>query len=229
MWPEWSAWAWWIIALGLTPALALPRLYDHRKSLMAWLKRNKFSSIIVVVVVLISIVLIIVKLFNMNVLTQIPEKLADDRPVKPYLTLMGAEVRGDDQGEEEFSVSLQNNSDIPAEEVISQLILIPDFLNLAVPPIIGDKMTTNSMGPHGPQLRQWMGVQLKPGTNPAFIMFQIKYSSPLSNKLYSGRFYHKFLGWPAEDESFERKLVGTNMDEDDWIEEYIKKHEIPMF
>ena len=227
MWPEWSPWTWWAIALGLTPFLVLPTLYDHRKNLIAWLKRNKVISI-VGVVALIAIVLVTIELFDTKVL-QVPEKFSYSRFERPYLTLMGSEVRRNDQDEEEFTFFLQNNSDISAEEIIKQLIIIPNISNMAVTPIIEDGVTTSSMGPHGPRMRTWKGIQLNPGTNPAFIVFQIKYSGPLSNKLYSERFHHKFMGWPAEDESFERRLVLTSMDENDWIEEYMKKHEIPMF
>ena len=34
MWPEWSAWTWWGIALSLTPFLALPTIYDYRHALI---------------------------------------------------------------------------------------------------------------------------------------------------------------------------------------------------
>lgn len=30
MWPEWSAWTWWAIALGLTSLYAVPWLYRNR-------------------------------------------------------------------------------------------------------------------------------------------------------------------------------------------------------
>ena len=226
MWPELSPWEWWAIALSLAPALAFPTLFEMRSNIAAWCNRNKIISAVGVAALIVS-VLVIVKLFDANVL-QVPEQFAYSRVARPYLTLVNAEVFKNDKSTEEFSVSMQNNSDLPAEDVVGQLVLIPDSSDMDVPPIIGEKLTTSSMGPRGPQRRLWMDVYLQPNTRPAFIVFQMKYNGPLSNKLYSERSYHKFLGWPAEDESFERKLVGTTVDENNWIEEFIKKHEVPM-
>ena len=37
MWPEWSAWTWWGIGIGLTPFLAVPTIWDRRHSLATWI------------------------------------------------------------------------------------------------------------------------------------------------------------------------------------------------
>ena len=36
MWPEWSAWTWWGIALALTPLLVLPTIWDNRAAI--WMR-----------------------------------------------------------------------------------------------------------------------------------------------------------------------------------------------
>ena len=33
MWPEWSAWTWWGIAVALIPLLAGPKIYDYRRDI----------------------------------------------------------------------------------------------------------------------------------------------------------------------------------------------------
>lgn len=40
MWPEWSPWTWWGLALASLPLYAVPTVYDYRIKILAALKSN---------------------------------------------------------------------------------------------------------------------------------------------------------------------------------------------
>ena len=155
------------------------------------------------------------------------EKLANDRPARPYFSLTRAAIQKSTQGKEELSVSVKNNN-IPAEKVVSQLIIIGESIDPTAEPLHSERIeTANAVGLNLP-IRQYAPlIGLKQNTRSAFAVFHIRYTDPLSNQTFSQAFFLKFFGWPEQEKSFKRELDHATIDERTRMERYMRERGIP--
>ena len=157
------------------------------------------------------------------------KKLVNDRPARPYFTLSRAIIQKNAQGKEELAVSVQNNQ-VPAEKVVSQILIIGEAIDPTIAPI--DSITienANAVGINA-KVRQYVTlIDIKQSTRPAFVVFQIKYLDPFSKKTFSQAFFLKFLGWTTQEKSFRRELNNADIDERNKMERYMKEREIPRY
>ena len=153
------------------------------------------------------------------------EVLTNGRPTRPYFTQTQAAIQDVLQSTKALTVSVQNN-DIPAQNVVSQLLVLEESLDPTIEPIHTKRIeNANIVGPSGTLSQYWF-VDVKRNARPAYILFQIRYADALSNETYSQALFLKFLG-SSQAGTFIQQLVNASSDEKTRIERYLMERGIP--
>ena len=160
-------------------------------------------------------------------LIQSDRQFVNDKSSRPYFSTAGSDIQKLFQGSWILTVSVQNN-DIPAQDVSSQLLVLPESLDPTKAPLFTNR--EESANPIGPRMifnHRWWPITVNRNTLPAFIVFQIRYSDSLSNETFSQAFYLKFLG-TSQDGTFIQQLMNADSYEKTRMERYMKERGIPM-
>ena len=157
---------------------------------------------------------------------EISEKLASERPTRPYFTQTQTAIQNVSPGIRILPVSVQNN-DVPAKDVVSQLLVLEESLDPTREPLHTKREEpANAVGPRGIFSHYW-SAQIRQLIRPTFIVFQIRYTDALSNETYSQTLFLKFLG-AAQDGTFFQQLFNASSDEKTRMERYMRERGIPM-
>ena len=203
-----------LLTAGGTIVLDIFKL--HRSSIDA-LKRG-----VIVGVVVFFVIWGLAQVFSR---TETPESVTSQ---KPYFTLINAEIQNIPQSLRTLVMSVQNNTDVPANEVVHQLLILEKPLDLTIEPL--HKKTITEANPKGPSgiLNRRLSFNPKRSIHPFFILFQIRYNSDLSNETYLQSWYLKFSGVIQDEIYIEQPLNNATKDEKIIIERYMKERKIPM-
>lgn len=150
--------------------------------------------------------------------------LTETQP-RPYFTLKSAGMKKnamptDEEGSERFFVSVRNN-DIPAENVVSHLLVISEKLDPNSGPIDSARLeSANPVGPGGFHSALSSVFTVEPDTDPAFVVFQVGYN--YTQKEFSQVLFFVF-GGSNEDGVYDKELRHASRDEKEAIVRYMEK------
>ena len=154
------------------------------------------------------------------------QKLEQDRPTRPYFTLVRSEIQSNPKSRNDFIVVVQNNN-VPAEDVVSHLMAI-QTTDPTVEPLHTNRVeNANAVGPGGNLMQRWVRVSIPPNAVPVYVLFQIQYTDVLRDKTHSQAFFLKFLG-ASQDGTFDTSLHHARSEEKDRILRYMEERVIPM-
>ena len=144
---------------------------------------------------------------------------------RPYFTQTQAAIQDVSPGIRALMVSVQNN-DSPAEDVVSQLLVLEESLDPTIEPLNTKRVeNANPIGPGGTLSQYWF-VDVKKNARPAFVVFEIRYTDALRNETHSQALFLKFLG-SSQDGIFIQQLSNATSDEKTRMESYLMERGIP--
>ena len=153
------------------------------------------------------------------------DELIRANPTKPYFTQTLAKIYSVSDGTAYLTVSVQNNA-IPAENVVSHLLILREDLNVNAGPLHSNRIeSANPIGPGGTHSHHWGPFNVPANALPLFIVLQIRYVHALSNETYSQVLYLKFRG-SSQDGTFIEQLFNASSDEKARVERYMEKRGI---
>ena len=153
------------------------------------------------------------------------DALKNDEPTRSYFTQTQAVIQGVGQSSRALTVSVQN-SDIPARDVVSQLLVLEESLDPTIEPLHTKRIqNANDIGPKATLSQHWF-VNVQPNARPAFVVFQIRYTDVLRNEKYSQAFFLKFLG-SSEAGTYLEQLFNASSSEKTRMEHYMSERGIP--
>ena len=210
---EWEWWNYSLVAIGLLGmAVSLfPSLRTRWK-----------------LVVLVVVALLFVLWGTCNPERESPETPESVTLLRPYFTLIYAGIQNTSRDLRTLVISVQNNTDVPANEVVDQLLILEKPLDLTIEPL--HKKTITEANPQGPSgiLSRRLSFNPKRSMPPSFVLFQIRYNSYLSNETHLQSWYLKFSGVIQDEIDIEQLLNNATKDEKIRIERYMKERKIPM-
>lgn len=146
-------------------------------------------------------------------------------PARPYFTLMQAVVSDDGNGTGELSLSVKNN-EVPAEDVVSHLLVVSKTLNSGKGPLHSSRSElANPIGGSGSHRHYWSDIRIVPDIDPAFVVLQLQYSHAFSGDKFSQIYFMVFSG-SSEDGSYKKNLNNANRDQKVAIVRYLEKRGI---
>ena len=149
-------------------------------------------------------------------------QLAEANPKRPYFTQTLAKIYKTTGKTTYLSVSVQNNN-IPAEGVVSHLLVLEESLDSKSNPLHSDRIeSANPIGSGGTHSHHWGPVNVPQRTRPAFVVFLVRYTNALTDEMLSQALFLKFLG-SSEDGTFIQQLFNASSDEKTKIERYLEK------
>ena len=157
---------------------------------------------------------------------EVLETFEKKRSPRPYFTQQETDIRNFSKGINVLSVMVQNN-DIPAKDVVTQLLVFVESLNPTKAPLHNNSVdNANDIGPHGKLNQNWI-MKLAQIKRPMFVVFQIRYVDALNSQEYSQVLYLKSSG-VFKDGTFIQQLFHATSDEKTRIEKYMEYRDIPM-
>ena len=161
----------------------------------------------------------------MWLVTQSDRQFANDRASRPYFSHSQGKIYQLSKVGQVLTVSVQNN-DTLAQDVVTQLIVLEESLDPTKGPIhIKEIKNANPVGPSEILYQHWGPIEAKLLGQPAFVVFQIRYTDTLTNETYSQSFFLKFLG-TTKDGTFINQLMNANTYEKARMERYINEPRI---
>ena len=122
-------------------------------------------------------------------------------------------------------MSVQNN-DIPAENVVSHLLILDYSLDSRTAPLYTKREESANPVGRSAILSQHGGpIAIPPNARPAFVVFQVRYTNALSGEMHSQILFLKFLG-TSQDGTFIQELFNASSDEKIKIRRYMEKRGI---
>ena len=150
---------------------------------------------------------------------------AQAMPQRPYFTVIEAAMRKVAENMGQLTVSVRNNS-IPAEEVISHLLVALPSLNADKPPLNNDREeSSNPIGPGGGHSHHWRNVEIPANATAVFVVFQMRYVHALIREEFSHIWFFVF-GGASEDGNYEQTLTNASRDQKEAILRYMEKRGI---
>lgn len=151
--------------------------------------------------------------------------LAKGIPTRPYFTPTTAKIYKISEGKIYLTVSVQNN-EVPAENVVSHLLVINEALDQRKAPLHSNRMeSANAIGPGGTHGHHWGPVTVPKSARPAYVVFQMRYTHALSDEEYRQVLFLRFQG-ASETGNFIMTLFNAISDEKKRIEKYMSRRGI---
>ena len=134
--------------------------------------------------------------------------LAKSSPTRPYFAQGSGIIKDSGSRQIYLTVSVQNNA-IRANNVVSHLLVLPAILDPKQKPIHSHREeSANPVGRNGMYRHHWGPVQVKPNSQPAFVVFQIQYIDAMSKEKYAQALFLRFQGVSQDGKYIEPLLSG---------------------
>ena len=153
------------------------------------------------------------------------EKLTNAPMPKVYFTPKNVKIKKVLRGNSyRLYVFIQNNN-VPVKPLVTRLLVLDESLDPIKGPIFRKRIVISDIMMVNSSIGQSCNLKFQRNTNPALVVFQIRYLNDLTDKENSKNFFFRFNG--VKDGIFDTSIYLATKEEQRKIEQYMQERGIP--